>query len=299
VIRALRTPAGVEVDLGWVEVGPSLVQRYHAAVGADLIEPAATDRVPLGLALSLRGGPLPPVELHDGTVSLHGGHALRAHSRLAVPGRYRVRTRIDSVFEKSGRSGPLTVIARSASLCDARGAVIVDIEDQQIVRWRPPAGIDRSGAGPTLREPARPRETGGDDHTGRAPLDLGSVIAVEPRLAPDGAAVRRYAELLADGEPMFADHRAARALGFADVIVPGPLQAALLEDLLSRHLPDWEVTALAFTFRISLIAAEPITLSVTVTESGEAPDARYLGVEFTIENAQLERATLGSATLRR
>jgi len=53
------------------------------------------------------------------------------------------------------------------------------------------------------------------------------------------------------------------------------------------------------TFRISLIAAEPITLSVTVTESGEAPDARYLGVEFTIENAQLERATLGSATLRR
>ncbi|MEO8601946.1 MAG: hypothetical protein ABI629_05165 [bacterium] len=296
MIRALGSPVGVEVDLGWTEITLQLVRRYREGVGQNCAGSASTQRVPLGLALTLRGGPVPPVALREQTVSVHGGHALRSLAPLVTGDRYRVRTRIDRIFEKSGRSGPLTVIARSASLRSQRGGVVW-IEDHQIVRWRSnrdpslllsAPSLPLSPDGPMLGEPTTPE-----------PLELGMVVASEVRPAPDAAALRRYAEILADRELIFTDPDAARSLGYADVIVPGPVQGAILEDLVCRQLPGWHIASLAFTFRISLVASEAISLSATVTQIDESGGSQVLGLDLAIENADGERAAVGSATLMR
>ena len=283
MIRSAPT-LGETVDLGWVDVDAAAVRRYATAIG--LAEPDTRGRLPLGLALALRGGPRPEVELDADTVSVHAGHALVAHHPF-VTGRYRVRARIAEIFEKSGRSGPLTVIVRTAELCDQSNAVVVAIREQQIARWQraaDPPPRDHAGH-------ATSRERERDE-----PLDIGSTIALERRRAPGAAAVAAYAGSLSGGERLFSDSGFARRLGYADVIVPGPIQSALCEDLLARSLPAWNLTDLSLSFRVSVIADEPITLQALVTELD--PHAGRLVADLTLENAAGDRAAVGTATLR-
>ena len=180
VIRSSQTPVGETVDLGWVEVDAAAVERYWQAVG--LPAPSTHRRLPLGLALALRGGPRPSVELAPETVSVHAGHVLVAHRAFAAERRYRVLARIAEVFEKSGRSGPLTVVVRTAELRDESDALVVAIREQQIARWR-------READPSPRhraaQPTEPPRSEGPEH----PLDIGSTIGVEHRRAPSAESV--------------------------------------------------------------------------------------------------------------
>ena len=108
---------GRDVDLGSVVVTADRIRQYAAAVGDNAISERRPLRVaPLGFALALRGGPLPAVELAADTVSVHGGHAITSHRPLTAPGVYRIQARVADVFEKNGRSGALTVIARRAEI---------------------------------------------------------------------------------------------------------------------------------------------------------------------------------------
>jgi hydroxyacyl-ACP dehydratase HTD2-like protein with hotdog domain len=288
MIRSSQTPVGETVDLGWVEVDAATVESYWQAVGLPM--PSAQRRLPLGLALALRGGPRPSVELAPETVSVHAGHSIIAHRPFAVERRYRVLARIAEVFEKSGRSGPLTVVVRTAELRDESDALVVAIREQQIARWRREAVPPPRH--PTAHVTDPPRSEGPDQ-----PLDIGSTIATERRRAPDAASVSAYAGSLGGAEPLFSDSRFARRLGYADVIVPGPIQSALLENLLARHLPEWDVDELSVSFRVSLSAGEPIALTALVTEIDL--DATRLVADLTLENSSGERAAVGTANLCR
>lgn len=298
----LRTPhpaIGEAVDCGWLAISDALAARYRDAVSPANGRPLSAEGIPLGLLLSLRGEPVPAVELAADTVSVHGNHSLHALARLCVPGRFRVVAQLDDVFTKNGRSGPLTVIARSTQWLDEAGVAVARMQDQQIVRRAPadilPAEIASSALGRSAGE-THPAAILVDAAARSAP-EPGDTIAVEHRRAPDASAVRRYAEWMSAPEPLFIDRRFAQRLGFTDVIVPGPLQSALLEDLLAYALPDWSLQSLSCTFRISLIAAEPVVLRVVATERRGTDSSAMLALDLTIENSQGERATVGDATL--
>lgn len=284
MITAYEAPVGEFIDFGWVVADHAAAERYWRSVGVQT--PFIGEHLPLGLAFVLRGGPSPAVTLAPDTVSVHGGHSITAEGDF-LPGRYRVRAGIAEVFEKSGRSGPLLVIVRAAELLDESGAIAVAIREQQIVRRpspRPPTSI-----------PPPPRIVGHsvvDDD-----LDVGATVISVCRPAPGAALVRAYASSLGTPEPLFADRAAARALGFADLIVPGPMQATLFEALLRQRLPDWRSTTISLSFRVSLTVDEPISLRAVVTELSQGHDR--LGVDLTLENSNMETAAAGTATLIR
>jgi acyl dehydratase len=259
-------------------------ERYWGAAGVTAV--TRSEALPLGLAFALRGGPLPAVHLEDGAVSVHAGHTIAAE-RPFTAGRYRLCARIADVFEKNGRSGPLTVIGRTAELVDAAGDVVVSIREQQIVRW------------PTAR-PVRPSHPAGmwaHDSGDRADgsLDIGATVALEQRPAPGVDLVRAYAGALGDPEPLFSDRQFARRIGFADVIVPGPIQATLFERLLNDRLSAWRLTGISLSFRVSVIVGEPIALRATVIEL--SPGRDRLVADLVLENSHGEVATAGTATL--
>ena len=286
MIRGLQARIGETVDLGWVVADSDAAHHFWRAVG---LSPPRTEReLPLGLALALRGGPSPAVELAPDTVSVHAGHALSARNPFTGGRRYRVLTRIAEIFEKSGRSGPLTVIVRTAELCDETEAVVVSLREQQIARWR------RALVAPPPDQ--RPSPVVGRHSVGPEDvMDIGSTIGVIQRRAPGAATVRAYASGLGGREPLFSDADFARRLGFADIIVPGPMQSTLFEGLLANSLPEWALTDLSLSFRISLVVDEPITLTALATEVAARSDR--LVADLTLENSRGERATVGTATL--
>ncbi|MGH7789578.1 MAG: hypothetical protein ACRERC_22090 [Candidatus Binatia bacterium] len=294
----LRVPPGLlgrDIELGTVDVTRDLIRDYGRAVCDPELAAGPCDRAPLGLALALRGGPQPEVELSPQTLSVHAGHHITIERPLTAPGRYQIRTRLADVFEKSGRSGALTVVVRRASIVAEDGAVHALVEDQQIVRWQ-------RAAAP---QPAQPADDGGRataherSAAARHEPEVGDQIGFERRPAPDADAVRHYSAWVGGGEQLFVDREFAHSLGYRNVIVPGPVQSALLEALLRRALPAWELRRLSATFRLSLIAAEPITLRAVVVEHHVRPDGPRLICDLAIENSDGDRAAIGSAELQR
>ena len=289
MIRAYEAPVRETVELGRVSTDAETVQRYWRTHG---LSPADGRRtLPLGLALALRGGPLPAVELNPRAVSFHAGHTLSARRPFVAGRTYDVRARIAEVFEKSGRSGPLTVVARTAELYDA-DAVVVAIHEQQIVRWRAPDAAEPSTREPLPHGDGLPQEAT-QEATGD--LDIGSTIAALRRRAPGAQTVHGYAGSLGGSESFFSDPSSARRLGFADVIVPGPMQSALFEDLLTRCLPTWDLVDLSLSFRVSVVVGEPIALRAIVIELSTEHD--HLVADLTLENGSGDRAAVGTATL--
>lgn len=287
MIRLSQTGIGETVDLGWVAADAAAALRYWQTAGLPC--PGHPPGLPLGMALVLRGGPIPAVELAPETVGFHAGHSLSARRPFVPNRRYRLLARIAEVFEKSGRSGPLTVIVRTAELRDETSAVVVSMRENQIVRWR--ASAVAAPAACRSRTADRRQSVGADGD-----LDIGSTIGVMRCRAPDAESVRNYAAGAPGGpEPLFSDRRFARRVGFADVIVPGPMQSTLFEGLLTTNLPGWNLTDLSLTFRISVLVDEPIALTAIVTEM--SPQGDRLVADLTLENGSGERAAAGVAVL--
>lgn len=289
MIRSSQAEIGETVDLGSVEVDAAAVERYRRAIGLTSLTGAR--QLPLGLALALRGGPHPAVELDPASVSFHAGHTIVARQPFVIGRRYSRCARIAEMFEKSGRSGPLTVVVRTAELCDETGEVVVAIREQQIARWR------RETTPQRRHQPNRTPVVDEGPTVASQPLEIGSVIAVEHRRAPNTAVVQAYGSSLGGDEPFFRDAAFARRLGFADVIVPGPVQSALFEDLLARRLPAWDLTELSLTFRVSVIADEPVALTALAIDLSD--DHKRVIVDLTLENSRGDRAASGIARLCR
>lgn len=285
MLNAVRqaVEVGAPCDLGTISVDAARVAAFRAAIG---LPPGP--RVPLGLALALCGGPQPAVPLVPDIVTVHGGHVLLAARPFLVPGRYQVTAWIRDIFEKSGRSGELVVIARRAELRDATGTLVVTVDQSEIARRR---GPERLLSAPSGSRPGPPAHA----ETATAPLELGECIISERRPAPDAATVARYAASISERVPFFTDAALARAAGFADVIVPGPMQSALLEERVATRLPDWALQELHLTFRVPVITGEPIRFEAVVVEH---EDARVV-LDLTITNSSGDRAAIGSAVLRR
>jgi len=97
---------------------------------------------PLSFALAMRRSQGPHVAIAPQAFAIHGGHDLQLQHPIRIGGEYSVLGRVAEIFEKSGRSGPMTVVVRRIRIVAPDGTEAVTLRDRQIVRWRPTAATN-------------------------------------------------------------------------------------------------------------------------------------------------------------
>jgi 3-methylfumaryl-CoA hydratase len=184
-----------------------------------------------------RGGFLPPVALPR---RMWAGGRLQFNHDLHVGDEARRISRIASIQEKQGRSGPLVFVTVRHEISNARGLAIV--EDHDIVyRDNPPAdGSDAQGAKPQA-----------------APVDESFSRAI----TPDPVLLFRYSALTFNGHRIHYDRSYVREVeGYPGLIVHGPLIATLLLDLLRREMPQFKVARFEFKAARPMFDINPFTV---------------------------------------
>jgi len=137
LISLLNDLRGREFDLGEVSVTAEMIARYLEAVGDQTSAMLPCGEAPPSFCLALRRGLTPQVQLPADMFGVYGGHDLEFHRPIRAGERYRLTGRVTDVYEKMGRSGPLTIIAREVIVRDSTGCEVARIVERQIVRRRP------------------------------------------------------------------------------------------------------------------------------------------------------------------
>lgn len=123
--------------------------------------------------------------------------------------------------------------------------------------------------------------------------EIGPVIRV-----PTTEMVLRYAEAAGIRElRFFFDPEQARQNGLERPIVPGPLTAGFLAQMLKDHFVGWQVRALQTTFRTPALHGEPLNLWGTVTEKTDQGGVPTVHCDIVAENQRGDRVIVGTATL--
>lgn len=125
---------GREVDLGSVLVTGEMIAAYARAVDDETTLAGPLEEAPPTFCLAMGLGMKPEVALPSGMFGVYGGHDLEFHHPIRAGETYRIRARVVDVYEKSGRSGALTVVVREAEIRDATGRLAARITERQIVR---------------------------------------------------------------------------------------------------------------------------------------------------------------------
>jgi 3-methylfumaryl-CoA hydratase len=149
---------------------------------------------------------------------------LRFHQPLRVGDSIRRTSRIESVNEKSGRSGKLVFVKVKHEVCANGGAEPALTEFHDIV----------------YREAAKPGDA-------TAPPQPAPAAKWERKWVPDDVLLFRYSALTFNGHRIHYDRRYVTEVeGYPGLVVHGPLIATLLLDLLRRERPQARVRNFAF-----------------------------------------------------
>ncbi|MFO1147534.1 MAG: MaoC family dehydratase N-terminal domain-containing protein [Alsobacter sp.] len=168
-----------------------------------------------------RGSFLPPVELPR---RMWAGSQFEFHRPLHVGEAVERTSTIESVTEKSGRTGPLVFVKVRHEICrPGEQAALTEFHD--IV----------------YREAPRP------DDPAPAPVLAPTGAAWTREIHPDDVFLFRYSALTFNGHRIHYDRRYVTEVeGYPGLIVHGPLIATLLLDLLRRHMPEAQVLTYRF-----------------------------------------------------
>jgi acyl dehydratase len=130
-------------------------------------------------------------------------------------------------------------------------------------------------------------------------IDIGDEIGPVIRI-PTTEMVLRYAEAAGIRElRFFFDPEQARQNGLERPIVPGPLTAGFLAQMLKDHFVGWQVRALQTTFRTPALHGEPLHLWGTVTEKTDQEGVPTVHCDLVAENERGDRVIVGTAILSR
>jgi acyl dehydratase len=130
-------------------------------------------------------------------------------------------------------------------------------------------------------------------------IDIGDEIGPVTRI-PTTEMVLRYAEAAGIRElRFFFDPEQARQNGLERPIVPGPLTAGFLAQMLKDHFVGWQVRALQTTFRTPALHGEPLHLWGTVTEKTDQEGVPTVHCDLVAENERGDRVIVGTAILSR
>jgi 3-methylfumaryl-CoA hydratase len=169
-----------------------------------------------------RGGFLPPVPLPR---RMWAGSQLQFHRPLCVGDAVTRVSTIQSVSEKSGRSGALVFVKVRHELRASGQDDVALTEFQDIV----------------YREAAKPTDVA------PPPQAAPGASAWEKKWVPDEVLLFRYSALTFNGHRIHYDRRyVTQVEGYPGLIVHGPLIATLLVDLLRWKLPDARIAKFEF-----------------------------------------------------
>jgi len=304
----IELPSGLlgrDFDFGSGRVTSEQIERYARTVGdRDTLARLARGEgvAPPTFCLALHRGMRPEVELPPDCFGIYGGHDLDFLQPLRAGESYGVHARIADVYEKSGRSGALLIVAREGEIRDAAGRVAVRIHERQIVRRRP---ADSPRALPHVAGEGRAVGAAAPDLTDAPPpapvadVELGTEIGPQHRPPTAIEQVGLYVGCNDMREGLFTDRDFARALGYRDIVVPGPMLTAFLEQFVRATLPSWRLERLGSTFRMPTITGDPLTLSGVVSEHHESEEGEYIVCDLVVEHPTGERAVTATARLRR
>ena len=133
-----------------------------------------------------------------------------------------------------------------------------------------------------------------------AEIDIGDELGPVVRV-PTTEVVKRYAQAarLYHGLPFFFDPEHARRSGFERPVVPGPLNATFLAQMLKDHFVGWQLRALNTSFRAPVAHGDTLTLWGTVTEKTWQDGVATVHCDVVIENDRGDRVVVGTAVLSR
>jgi 3-methylfumaryl-CoA hydratase len=191
-----------------------------------------------------RGGFLPPVPLPR---RMWAGSQFQFHQPVCVGDAVTRVSTIDSVKEKSGRTGPLVFVKVRHEIRrnDEREAAITEFHD--IV----------------YREAPQPGEAGPE------PKPAPVTSAWEKRWVPDDVLLFRYSALTFNGHRIHYDRKYVTEVeGYPGLIVHGPLIATLLLDLLRWQKPDARVARFEFRAMRPLFDIHPFSVHGDPTPDG-------------------------------
>jgi 3-methylfumaryl-CoA hydratase len=191
-----------------------------------------------------RGGFLPPVPLPR---RMWAASQLRFDQPLRVGDSIQRVSRIESVNEKSGRSGRLVFVKVRHEVRANGGSEPALTEFHDIVYRDAPKPGDVAAA-----PQAAPK------------------AAFEKKWVPDDVLLFRYSALTFNGHRIHYDRRYVTEVeGYPGLIVHGPLQATLLHDLLRWQLPDARIAAFEFRAMRPLFDLHPFSVCGAPLEDGK------------------------------
>lgn len=123
--------------------------------------------------------------------------------------------------------------------------------------------------------------------------DLGPVART-----PTTAMVQRYAAAVDLKElRFFFDPEEARKNGLQHPIVPGPMTAGFMTQLLKDSFPGWRLQSMSTTFRTPALHGEPLSIWGNVTEKSEQDGLYTVHCDVVVENPRGDRVAVGTARL--
>lgn len=182
-----------------------------------------------------RGGFLPPVPLPR---RMWAGSRFAFHRALCVGDAITRRSTIESVNEKSGRTGPLVFVRVRHEIRRTDDPDLALTECHDIVYREAPRAGD---AAPPKPAPAR--------------------SAWAKRWVPDDVLLFRYSALTFNGHRIHYDRRYVTEVeGYPGLVVHGPLIATLLVELLRERVPNAELASYEFKAMRPLFDLHPFTV---------------------------------------
>ncbi|WP_299509869.1 MaoC family dehydratase N-terminal domain-containing protein [uncultured Limnohabitans sp.] len=169
-----------------------------------------------------RGGFLPPVPLPR---RMWAGSQFQFHQPLRIGDAMTRTSTIESVAEKSGRTGPLVFVKVRHEVRVGEQTDVALTEFHDIV----------------YREAAR------TDDVAPQPKAAPASSTWEKKWVPDDVLLFRYSALTFNGHRIHYDRKyVTEAEGYPGLIVHGPMVATLLLDLLRHQVPDAELASYEF-----------------------------------------------------
>lgn len=201
------------------------------------------------------GGFLPPITLPR---RMWAGGRLRFQAPLRIGAQLRRSSTVQSVSEKTGRSGPLVFVTIRHQIREGR--VLCLEEEHDIVYRDAPADVAGTSADPNRGD------TGPEG--GRAKAS-GKALTAPPdcdfrrQITPDPVMLFRYSALTFNGHRIHYDLPFCQAEGYSGLVVHGPLLATLLTDLVRRNLPQERLADFSFKALSPVYADRPFTIHGT------------------------------------
>lgn len=204
-----------------------------------------------------RGSFLPPVDLPR---RMFAGGEVTFHAGIRVGEVVRRESTVESVTEKSGRSGKLVIVVVHTRLYDAEG--VPAIEERQDLIYREagaPAGAEeRAEAAAALRPVGCPFIRAG---------------AWTWDFTTDPTLLMRFSAATANAHRIHYDWPyATQVEGYPGLVVHGPLMTLALAELLRLERPPGRVTRLAHRNQAPLFCGQPAQLHGMPTADGFALD---------------------------